>query len=124
MWIWSCYVALRQSVRAAPWRHGHRRGELMRHQIVLGTLVMTLAAAPAFAQSSGTSGAAFRDARAMFATPFLPAATMRAAASTQATPAPKRVTVVTGSDAPSLYIFRGLVQETDANFTFQPFVDV
>lgn len=96
----------------------------MRHQIVLGTLALSIVATPAFAQGSGTSGTTFRDARAMFAAPLLPAAPMRTAVSSQTTPAPKKVTVVTGSDAPSLYIFRGLVQESDANFTFQPFVDV
>jgi hypothetical protein len=48
-----------------------------------------------------------------------------AAAQTLAT-APKKVTVVVGTDAPLLagYVFRGIVQEFNPKVTFQPFVDV
>jgi hypothetical protein len=39
-------------------------------------------------------------------------------------PAPKKVTVLVGADFPSLYMFRGIRQEFDANFTMQPYVDI
>jgi hypothetical protein len=39
-------------------------------------------------------------------------------------PAAPPVTVTVGADAPTLYLFRGLRQEADSAFTFQPFVDV
>jgi hypothetical protein len=39
-------------------------------------------------------------------------------------PAASPVTVTVGADAPTLYVFRGLRQEADSAFTFQPFVDV
>jgi hypothetical protein len=41
-----------------------------------------------------------------------------------AAPAPKRVKVVAGADVPSLYFFRGYRQESDPEFTFQPYVDL
>jgi hypothetical protein len=70
--------------------------ETVMRRIVLGVLVTATMAAPAAAQTA----------------PAAPA------------PAPKKVTVVVGADAPSMYMFRGIRQEFDANFTLQPFVDV
>jgi hypothetical protein len=46
------------------------------------------------------------------------------AAPQAATPAPKKWTVLTGADFPTLYFFRGIRQETDADFTMQPYVDL
>ncbi len=87
------------------------------------TIVLTgTLASSASAQTLGTSafgpGAPPRQGSAVFAA---------SAAPEQASPAasgPARVTVLAGMDAPSLYLFRGIRQESDAAFTAQPYVDV
>ena len=93
----------------------------MRHQIVFGTLAFSVIATQALAQGAGATPTSYRAARAIFAAPITamaPAAT----APTQ-TAAPKKWTITSGADFPSLYIFRGIVQEYDSGFTMQPFVD-
>lgn len=89
-------------------------------QIALGFIATGLLATPAWAQMQTSS-----------ASPLFPMATVAqapAGTAPAAAPAPepasKKVTVVVGSDFPSLYIFRGVRQEFDADLTFQPFVDV
>jgi hypothetical protein len=55
-----------------------------------------------------------------------PASAQAAQAPAAPAPDPKKVTVVVGADMPLLtgYVFRGIVQEFDPAFTFQPFVDI
>jgi hypothetical protein len=88
-------------------------------QIVMAVVMGGLMAVPAMAQDvvnqqTQPTGVVSSNAfRASFGT-----------AAQAAAPAPKKVTVVVGSDFPSLYVFRGIRQESDAAFTMQPYVDI
>ena len=57
----------------------------------------------------------------VFATPAL---TAQAAAPAPEPPSRDGHRCTVGADIPSVYFFRGYRQESDPNFTFQPFVDV
>lgn len=89
-------------------------------QIALGIIVTGLITTSAFADEPANTRLVMDSALAgvSFTTPAL----------TQTAPAPeepaKKVTVLAGADFPSVYFFRGIRQETDPSFTFQPFVDV
>jgi hypothetical protein len=95
-------------------------------QIALGILCSGLIATSAFADEPATSP--LRLDRALDGVSFLQPAlklnlTPAPAAAQAAAPDPK-VKVTVGADFPTVYYFRGYRQETDAAFTFQPFVDV
>lgn len=90
-------------------------------KIALGLVLTGLVATSAYAEPA--SGTRLNLAGALrgvtFATPAAAAAPQAAAAE----PSPT-VSVLAGADFPSLYFFRGIRQEFDADVTFQPFVDV
>jgi hypothetical protein len=94
-------------------------------QIALGILCSGLIATSAFAEEPATTP--LRLDRALegvsLVKPALKLGLANATAAQAADPAPK-VTAVVGADIPSTYFFRGYRQETDAKFTFQPFVDI
>src|SRR5262245_38224711 len=85
-------------------------------------LIATTATAPAQAQELG-SASFLKQARTVAASLAISSAVAPAQAPAAA---PKKVTVVAGADMPLLtgYVFRGIVQEFDPGFTFQPYVDV
>jgi len=86
---------------------------------------VVLTAMPATAQEAGETATGTLRAKSVTFTPtWAPVARTAATAAAPQAPAPKKVTVTAGADFPTLYIFRGIVQENDANFTMQPFVDV
>lgn len=86
--------------------------------IVLGVVMTGLMAGPAMAQESSAT----RNETGVVSAERLRASFGSVAQA--AAPAPKKVTVLVGSDFPSLYVFRGIRQEGDANFTMQPYVDI
>jgi hypothetical protein len=95
-------------------------------QIALGILCSGLIATSAFADEPVTTS--LRLDRALdgvsFSKPALKLNLTPTPAAAQAPdPAPK-VTTVVGADIPSVYYFRGYRQESDAAFTFQPYIDV
>jgi hypothetical protein len=93
-------------------------------QIACGLLVAGLIATTATAQAQELGSASFlTQARVVAATLATSSTTARVQAPAAA---PKKVTVVTGADMPLMtgYVFRGIVQEFDPGFTFQPYVDV
>jgi hypothetical protein len=93
-------------------------------QIACGLLAAGLIATTATAQAQELGSASFlKQARTVAAS--LAASSAVAPAQAPAA-APKKVTVVAGADMPLLtgYVFRGIVQEFDPGFTFQPYVDV
>ena len=86
---------------------------------------VVLTAMPATAQEAGETATGTLRAKSVTFTPtWAPVARTAATAAAPQAPAPKKVTVTAGADFPTLYIFRGIIQEYDANFTMQPFVDV
>jgi hypothetical protein len=88
----------------------------MKH-IVLGVVMTGVMAGPVLAQEAASS----RPATGVISSEGLRAAFGSAIQATA--PAPKVVTVLVGADFPSLYFFRGIRQESDADFTMQPYVD-
>jgi len=96
-------------------------------QIALGILVTGLIATSASAQEPTqprlVTSALLAGMR--FDAPALAAQATPAPAPAPA-PAPpaKKVKATVGADIPSSYFFRGFRQETDPEFTFQPFIDV
>jgi hypothetical protein len=94
-------------------------------QIACGLLAAGLIATTATAEAQGLGRATFlKQVRSVAAT-LAPTGTS-APLQAPAAAAPKKVTVVVGADMPLLtgYVFRGIVQENDPGFTFQPFVDI
>jgi len=95
-------------------------------QIALGLLSSVLLATPALAQGP-VNKLNLRTDRALeglsFVTPVKPTLSLTPAIAQGAAADPK-VTFLVGADIPSVYYFRGYRQESDAAFTFQPYVDV
>jgi hypothetical protein len=86
-------------------------------QIALGMVVTALISTSAWAEEPTTARLNLDGALAgvSFAT----------AAPTQATPADESpFSVLVGADFPTAYFFRGIRQESDPSFTFQPFADL
>jgi len=95
-------------------------------QIALGLLCSALLATPALAQEPAKLN--LRTDRALegvsFYTPVVKPTLSMAPVAAQAAAADPKVTGLVGADFPSTYFFRGYRQESDAKFTFQPFVDI
>jgi hypothetical protein len=93
-------------------------------QIAWGMLAAGLISTTAAAQEPSSRGSLNEQGRSAVRA-MAPLAPTPAPAPVQAA-APKQVTVVAGADMPFLagYVFRGIVQEFDPGFTFQPYVDV
>jgi hypothetical protein len=94
-------------------------------QIALGILVTGLISTSAWAQEPAqarlvTSGAL---AGVRFDAPALTEQTAAPAPAAAPAPPAKKVIVTAGADIPSLYVFRGIRQEADPQFTIQPFID-
>ncbi len=87
-------------------------------QIALGLVVTALISTSAWAEEP--TKARLKLDGALAGLSFATAAPTQAAAEEEESP----VAVLVGADIPSSYFFRGYRQETDPNFTFQPFVDV
>jgi len=86
-------------------------------QIALGMVVTALISTSAWAEEPTRARLNFDGALAGVS--FATAAPTQAAAADESP-----VTVLVGADIPSSYFFRGYRQETDADFTFQPYVDL
>jgi hypothetical protein len=92
-------------------------------QIALSILVTGLISTSALAQEP-SSRLVTRGALAGLA--FTSAADLTEQTATPAAapaPPPKKVVITTGADVPTLYVFRGIRQEYDPQFTIQPFID-
>jgi len=95
-------------------------------QIALGILCSGLIVTPALADEPASTP--LRLDRALegvsFSRPALTLNLTPAQAATVAVTSAPKVKVTVGADFPTVYYFRGYKQESDAAFTFQPFVDV
>ena len=91
-------------------------------QIALGILLTATFAVSASAQTltGATLDSALRGVTFTTAVLALPTP---AATPVQGAPAAKKVTILFGADAPSVYIFRGIRQETAPDLTVQPYLD-
>jgi len=87
-------------------------------QIALGILLTALVAASASAQTptGASSTSILKDVT------FSPRVLANPAAAAQAAAA-KKVTILFGADAPSVYLFRGIRQEGTPDLTVQPYID-
>jgi len=100
-------------------------------QIALGILLTAVVAASASAQTLATPSFTSALKGVTFTAPVSPALVAARALTAAAAPAlqapaaaAKKATVLVGADIPSTYYFRGYRQESDPQFTFQPYVDV
>jgi hypothetical protein len=96
-------------------------------QIACGLLAAGLIATTATAEAQELGSATFLTQARSVAATLAPTGTLaRTQTAAAPAPAPKKVTGLVGADMPMMtgYVFRGIVQEVDPGFTFQPFVDV
>jgi hypothetical protein len=111
------FILLCYLIDASPFGAAQKETRGLMRQIALGIVVTGLVATSAYAQQPTSTRLVLDGALAGISFATAPA---QAPAVEEESP----VSVLVGADMPSVYYFRGFRQESDAAFTFQPYVDV